>query len=264
MIIDSYRFTPPAPPDLADIQALFSGGVTGIFIDLTDPAYLWDDAARSTPASLNSRVRGLTDLSGNGAHGSTSATTHLRRDASGQGYVESPATTNLRGFISTTASFGSSSGMTWGTVYRADAYTAEMSAISADRSSNGSFLCHTLTGADAGSIRATFPRVGGSITVSESGTHTAGLDVVITCRSDMAGGIIRRNGVQVASGAWSGVTPRTETSVPISIAAGYANAGDNWWRCFDGRIYAAWAISASLSDAEIDMVEAYVSALVGM
>lgn len=260
MLLNPYRFlaAPVVPPDLADIQALFGGGVIGGFYDCTDESTLWNDAAMTTPATLNGTVRGITDLSGNGLHLTNSATTFTYKNDGTKSYLDCPGTSFLQAFTSTKATLGSSSGSYIGASYMATDYSAGMTLFAADKS--GVYFTagiSTVSGSDEGSISSSFRQVGpGTLPIAETGAKSSGIDVVVGVRANTAGATIRRDGTLTASDSTSG-TPATVSSSPLTLGAGFLNANNNYFNPFKGRCYGAILISSALSDAEVEMVENY-------
>ena len=247
--------------DLSDVQALFAGGATGGLYDCTDAGTLWADAAMTTPASVNGVVRGITDLSGNGMHLTNTATTFLLKNDGTRNYLECPGTAFLQAFTSANATLGSAAGYAFAACYRATDYSGYMTVLAADRSlAYVSPGISTLSGADAGSISTTFRKPPSSVwSVDETGSKTAGLDVVASFRVNSSGGILRRDGAQTASASGVGVGASVASS-PLSLAAGFANASNNYFYPFKGRIYCAMFVSSPPSDIGLQTIEAFFSA----
>lgn len=260
MFLNPYRFgSTSGPPDAADVIAMFAGSITGGLYDCTDPANLWSDAARTTPASLNGTVRGITDLSGNGLHLSNTVTTFTRKNDGTRDYLDCPGTSFLQAFTAPNATLGSASGNLIAACYRATDYNNGMTVFAADKTlayASGGIAIKD--GTDAGSLGTNVRLNAGLQSISETGAKTPGIDVIAAVRAlANSGGIIRRDGVQTASISVTGGVSASNANSPLTLGAGFLNANNNYFNPFKGRVYCAMFISRPLSDSEIEMVEAY-------
>jgi hypothetical protein len=235
-----------------DPVTLFSGGTNGFMFDFTDSATLFDDAGRTTPASLNGQVLGVTDLSGNGNHVSSASTTILMRS----GYIEFPG--GVAGF-SGTATLGSTDGWTSGFAFRPDTTTLGRW-MDADR--NGTRIA-TPGASNTGVYAFIHHTVAGTPSVNDSGIST-GTDYAAVIIAERTALTSRRNKAQTAQTTFATGSPSSGAGIVFAIGSGYQGTNSLAFDHCDGRLYACFFAGRVLTGAEIANLEDWLYAKAGL
>lgn len=260
MLLNPFRFAAGgAPSDLSDVQSLYSG-YNGGFYNFTDPSTLWADTSRTTPATVGGYVRGVTDLSGNGLHLSTSSTDRFVLEQAGsQYYVRCIGGSGTSAFVTATGVLGSSSGHSQIAFYRAGGHTQAMALVAADNSSARLTQGITLnTGATYGAITSTYFDVSTiTHTVSESTSRIAGRDHLASVVVTTAGGQAWIDGGLVSTLVDAQTLGASNSSARLTVAGSELGTPTPTSQIFVGALYVVGLIGRPLSDSQRGVFESY-------
>ncbi len=240
--------------------SLFAGA-GGVFYNLTDPATLFSDAARTVPALPGVQVAGVTDLSGNGNH-LVGTTPGIIRDvdAVGNVCVFFPGAGST-GLSDTGVTLGSASGYTVACAFACTSGVAMQQAIMDSHSTGASI--GQLAGVSTGCYTIAFNTVPNSFTLNPvipGRVLSTETDVkVIGVLRRPLDVFIRLNGVPISSRTTTG-TPNSSAAARIALGASYAGGATPNVTPLTGRIYTAFMINRQLTEGELWSLESWMMA----
>lgn len=234
---------------------LFVGGHVGAYWDFTDPGSLWSNAGRTIPASINGQVQGVTDLSGNGNHLSTTTTTILRQT----GYTYFPG--GVDGFNTGALAGPPSEGWTGAFAVRSESTADHQAWLDADLASNRL----------AQALHLTLPGPSPFCLYFHSAGNTSFDGAGIAFDSDAAyvvsvsptAQMLRANKSTVNS-LTAAPTLNTPSSFYLGVGSSWLGTSDKIFRRAKGRAYAVFFIRRILSESERDALENWLYSKAGL
>ena len=232
-----------------------------VWYDPSDLATVWEDSARTTPASVNGVVGALDDKSGNGRHATqaTTANKPILRLTSGLYYLEFDGTDD---FLSTAAiDFSGADQVTAvaGARKLSDAAQATLFELRANGTTTGGFGILAPSGATA-SYRFISTGSQASLAIYTDASVAAPHSAVLTGQGEISADLctLRINGVERATSATdqelSGAQPGYANDVIyIGRRAGTSNP-------FNGRLHGLIILGRLLTAPELTNTEAWMSA----
>lgn len=244
-------------------SALFASGEVGVWYDPSDLATVWEDSARTIPASVNGVVGAIDDKSGNGKH-ATQATTSLKpilRQSGALYYLDYDGVDD--GMATAAIDFSASDQATViiGITKNSDATVAVALELSANSGSNNGAFGINAPNTTGASGDFGFGVRGTSARSLLSGTLAATTTRVITglAEIDPVNRVLRVDGSQVASDTINSVGTGNFGNYPI-----YLGRRGGTTLPFNGRQYAIIVRSAFTSGTDLTDAEAYVAEKTGV
>lgn len=236
------------------LTALFAGGYKGFAVDFSDPSSVFSDQAMTTPATSGGVLRAVKDLSGNGAH----LTTSYSGNTWGDTYANMVGANNSAFQNASSFAITSADGWTMIASFRIAnaASPSQQAPLGFDYGSSTARIAQFYV--DNGVATSLRLYSGSSFQAISGGEAPSGADAVMSAYSTGSGAThkLRLNGIEVASGSSSGV----------NTSASHMAIGGDWlgttapnFYPMTGRIYRALVINRQLTSAELAAVEAWAS-----
>lgn len=242
------RGLPPNQPLPFDPLSMFASGEAGGYYDFTDPASLFSDLGRTTPATMGGDVQGVTDKSGNGRHLSGAGSTVM-----GAGFTSISAS---HYFTVAAGAVGGLAGYFMMIGFRPTAVSGTQALVGADWL--GSRVAQALTINAGAAFALTFNSDASSNADVSGGVLTAGADYTMSLYRSPTVEDLRVNGVVVATAARA---KAPQAVSPGTIAIGVDGQGTNTpSRAFAGRLYAMMFIDRLPTGDELIALNAWFGA----
>lgn len=237
-----------------DPTTLFAG-TDGFYFDFTDASTLFADGARTTPATLNGNVVGVTDLSGNNRHINDTATGSgpIRRS----GFLEFNGGTQL--LVSTGWTIGSPEGWTIVVAHNNDSVAGAFTLTGGHYSSSGLFQ-GPLTNDDT-YYSLIFDNAGNFYVYTSGPVVSVGTPYVLSNVVSPTLHAMWQNGVSIQSQSQSLVLGG-KPSGRIAVGADWLGTTTANQRVYDGKLYAAFFINRPLTTVEREGVETWMRNLI--
>lgn len=259
-------------PSLRDIVIATFAGSGGAFYDLTDISTLWQDSARTMPAtSVGQIVKGITDLSGNGAHLSTPSTgvaTIVADTDSPTGVtLEFSGTYSGDGFVSVPKGFGTPDGVVACSSYRQAASSGTTMATIGAYHVNAKRVQPITLFHDGGIHFTYFIRDTGSgyyRTLDDYTAYGAGVQAMETRIASPELSSIRHNGTETVAAVIGYDIAEDANLVPITLGVDHGGTFSPIYNKMEGRMYCAYMIDRNLAPTELNAVESYIAYCAGV
>jgi hypothetical protein len=231
------------------------GATGGALYDFTDPTTLFTDTTRTTLASLDGKVQGVSDISGKARHLSSASTTGIVRRTSG---LEFQPAANLTLVTGTALTGSGANGWTACMAIKPDAALGAYSWMDAELAS---FLVGRMLRTDTVYSARAYVL---AVNYDASGGTVAAVAQVVTVKAVQSVMIIRVNGVQVATVALGAGALAAQASGRICIGAAYNSSSNANAAKAVGFMYAALQINRGLTTTEMVSLEAWMAAKAGL
>ncbi len=248
---------------VTDPAEFFIGGYDGFYVDLSNPANLFSDTARTTPAVIDGDVKGITDLSGKGRHLTTAQAGFLRK---GDGVYFPGALVDT--FASPSLTLGSPEGQTMVVAFQTEGgnnqptYSGQM-LIGGDYSPASNlifqFAASMTTGVPVSASLSVWNESGGSAYAAATPTLVAkDGNYLVSAQVAATDTIIRLDGTEQAR-TMSVHAPKSRF-IPVCLGSTFGVTASPRYAPFKGRIYAALLINRVLKPEELAALEEYLQA----